>query len=43
MSIVAVQTAATNQPALGLYRSLGFRQIEEATCFRLPSQAGPAL
>ncbi len=43
VSIVAVQTAATNQPALGLYRALGFRQIEEATCFRLPSQAGPAL
>jgi ribosomal protein S18 acetylase RimI-like enzyme len=36
VSSVAVQTAATNAPALGLYRSLGFQQIEEATCFRLP-------
>src|SRR5208282_4925039 len=26
---VAVQTAATNEPALGLYRSLGFHQVEQ--------------
>jgi ribosomal protein S18 acetylase RimI-like enzyme len=35
---VAVQTAATNIPGLGLYRSLGFQQVEQATCFRLPSE-----
>jgi ribosomal protein S18 acetylase RimI-like enzyme len=37
---VAVQTAATNLPALGLYRSLGFQQVEQATCFRLPCEPG---
>jgi ribosomal protein S18 acetylase RimI-like enzyme len=36
VSVVAVQTAATNEPALALYRSLGFQQVEQATCFRLP-------
>ena len=40
---VAVQTAATNVPALGLYRSLGFQQLEQATCFRLPSEPGSSL
>jgi ribosomal protein S18 acetylase RimI-like enzyme len=37
---VVVQTAATNLPALGLYRSLGFQQVEQATCFRLASEPG---
>ena len=37
---VAVQTAATNAPALALYASLGFNRTEEATCFRLPADAG---
>ena len=29
------QTAATNEPALALYASLGFQPVEQATCFRL--------
>jgi ribosomal protein S18 acetylase RimI-like enzyme len=37
---VAVQTAATNHPALGLYQSLGFMQVERATCFRSPAEPG---
>jgi ribosomal protein S18 acetylase RimI-like enzyme len=40
---VSVQTAATNVPALGLYRSLGFQQVEQATCFRLPAEPGSGL
>jgi ribosomal protein S18 acetylase RimI-like enzyme len=32
---IAVQTAATNAPALALYAALGFQRVEEATCFRL--------
>jgi ribosomal protein S18 acetylase RimI-like enzyme len=40
---VAVQTSATNLPALALYQSLGFRRVEETTLYRLPSeQAVPA-
>ena len=34
--VVSVQTPATNLPALGLYRSAGFVQIDVATMYRLP-------
>ncbi len=37
IDVVAVQTAATNAPALAFYASLGFQQVEIATCFRLPA------
>ena len=40
VDLVAVQTAATNAPALALYASLGFQRVEEATCFRLPAEPG---
>ena len=40
VELVAVGTAATNAPALALYDSLGFQQVEEATCFRLPGGPG---
>ena len=40
VDLVAVQTAATNGPALALYASLGFQRVEEATCFRLPADPG---
>ncbi len=33
-----VQTASTNAPALALYRSLGFHQVETAHCYRLPAE-----
>lgn len=33
---VAVATSATNEPALALYASLGFQQVDEATLYRLP-------
>src|SRR5262249_23485777 len=36
ISLVEVQTAATNQPALALYASLGFEPIDQATLYRLP-------
>lgn len=36
-SLVEVQTAATNEPALGLYQSLGFRPVEQSTVYRLPA------
>ncbi len=39
IGLVAVQTAATNAPALAFYASLGFRQVELATCFRLPAES----
>jgi ribosomal protein S18 acetylase RimI-like enzyme len=39
INVVAVQTAATNGPALALYASLGFQPIEHATCFRLPAES----
>ena len=32
---VAVQTAASNQPALALYASLGFEPTDQATLYRL--------
>ena len=35
---VAVQTAASNQPALALYASLGFAAIEQSTLYRLPAE-----
>ncbi len=34
--VLAVQTSAENQPALGLYRSLGFEQVDSSTLYRLP-------
>jgi ribosomal protein S18 acetylase RimI-like enzyme len=34
--VLAVQTSATNQPALALYRSLGFTEVSRATLYRLP-------
>jgi ribosomal protein S18 acetylase RimI-like enzyme len=34
-ALVEVQTAASNQPALALYASLGFLPIEESTLYRL--------
>ena len=37
VDLVAVQTSATNEPALSLYASLGFQPIDEATLFRLPA------
>lgn len=36
-----VQTASTNTPALNLYGSLGFQQVEEATFYRLPAALCP--
>lgn len=33
----AVQTSATNEPALALYTSLGFQTVGEATLYRLPT------
>ena len=38
IAIVAVQTRATNLPALALYESLGFTSIETATFYRLPAE-----
>jgi ribosomal protein S18 acetylase RimI-like enzyme len=38
VDLIAVQTAATNGPALALYASLGFQRVEEATCFRLRAE-----
>jgi ribosomal protein S18 acetylase RimI-like enzyme len=32
---LGVQTRAENQPALALYRGLGFRQVDEAMLYRL--------
>ena len=41
---VAVQTRATNTPALALYQSLGFEPVETSTLFRFPGGAssGPS-
>lgn len=36
VAIVAVQTSATNQPALALYSALGFHPVDQATLYRLP-------
>jgi ribosomal protein S18 acetylase RimI-like enzyme len=36
VAIVAAQTASTNKPALALYAKLGFKQVEQATLYRLP-------
>lgn len=36
VDIVAVQTSATNTPALTLYAALGFEQVDTATLYRLP-------
>jgi ribosomal protein S18 acetylase RimI-like enzyme len=36
--LVSVHTAATNAPALSLYESLGFKQVETSTLYRLPGQ-----
>jgi len=38
--LVAVQTSATNRPAVGLYESLGFRGVDTATLYRLPVGQG---
>jgi ribosomal protein S18 acetylase RimI-like enzyme len=38
VDLIAVQTAATNGPALALYATLGFQRVEEATCFRLRAE-----
>jgi ribosomal protein S18 acetylase RimI-like enzyme len=40
IDLVEVQTSSTNQPALSLYASLGFRPINGATLFRLPAYRG---
>jgi ribosomal protein S18 acetylase RimI-like enzyme len=37
VSLVEVQTSATNQAALSLYASLGFQPIDQATLYRLPA------
>ena len=34
---VAVQTSSANEPALALYASLGFEQVEQAILYRLPA------
>jgi len=34
--LVSVHTSATNTPALNLYQSLGFKQVETSTLYRLP-------
>jgi ribosomal protein S18 acetylase RimI-like enzyme len=39
IDLVEVQTAATNQPALALYASLGFRPIDQATLYRRPGES----
>jgi ribosomal protein S18 acetylase RimI-like enzyme len=36
--VVAAQTSAENAAALGLYRSLGFEQVDSATLYRLPAE-----
>lgn len=38
IEIVAVQTGATNLPAIGLYKSLGFEPVDTATLYRLPAE-----
>ena len=38
IAVVAVQTPATNLPAMALFESLGFRPIETGTLFRLPAE-----
>jgi ribosomal protein S18 acetylase RimI-like enzyme len=37
VALVEVQTAATNQPALELYQSIGFQPVEQSTVYRLPA------
>ena len=37
VDVVAVQTSATNTPALTLYHGLGFEQVDTATLYRLPA------
>ncbi|MEO6807780.1 MAG: GNAT family N-acetyltransferase [Isosphaeraceae bacterium] len=37
VDVVAVQTSATNTPALTLYHALGFEQVDTATLYRLPA------
>jgi ribosomal protein S18 acetylase RimI-like enzyme len=37
-SLIVVQTASTNQPALALYQSLGFEAIDQSTLYRLPAR-----
>ena len=37
VSLVEVQTSATNQAAMSLYASLGFKPIDQATLYRLPA------
>jgi ribosomal protein S18 acetylase RimI-like enzyme len=39
-SVVSVQTSATNLPAIALYESLGFKQVEAAYLYRLPVRQG---
>jgi ribosomal protein S18 acetylase RimI-like enzyme len=36
--VVSVQTSLTNEPALGLYRSLGFEPVGASTLYRLPAE-----
>jgi ribosomal protein S18 acetylase RimI-like enzyme len=36
--LLAVQTSATNEPALALYRSMGFEEVTRAVVFRLPGR-----
>jgi ribosomal protein S18 acetylase RimI-like enzyme len=37
VSLVAVQTASTNQPAVGLYTRMGFQPVDQTTLYRLPA------
>jgi ribosomal protein S18 acetylase RimI-like enzyme len=39
IGLVQVQTAATNEPALAFYASLGFSPVAQSTLFRLPAGA----
>lgn len=37
--LVAIETSATNAPALALYDGLGFERVDTATLYRLPADA----
>jgi ribosomal protein S18 acetylase RimI-like enzyme len=36
-SLMLIQTAVTNEPALALYQSIGFEPVDQSTIYRLPA------